>query len=329
MNPPSRDLSLEVRAADPRAIPPRGPGDRPPEAPLRELRAAGPAQSRPAQSRLAEAKPAEASAAGVGAASVELSPLGEGPPDRGPSEGRHPEGRHVDELAVRACRGDARAFETLVDVLATPLLRFVTGVMAGDIHAAHDVVQETFLVAWSGIREIQVPEQFRAWIFRVAHRRAVSWLRRRGPHGAPFVGLDQVFSSGEVAPRGWGRAHAPADLSADVPSPRVAEEPAPRLRQVLGSMPPRYAAPLTLYYLESLGLKETALVLNVPLSTLKMRLYRGRGMLRRRLLAVEPWVRHPARKTARPLGAPLGPPLAGGRAAHADGPPLRSRRTLP
>ena len=232
-------------------------------------------------------------------------------------------GRTFREVVERACAGDARAFAALVEVLATPLLRFVTGVMRGDTHAAHDVVQETFLAAWRSIRHIQLRDQFRAWIFRVAHRRAVSWLRRRGPHGTPFVGLDEVFVGGEIAeratdrhqkfgPRGTcsyareaGREGTSGARSADAGDAQgPSRGPTPRLRAVLQSLPAQYAAPLTLYYLESLDLKETARVLNVPVTTLKMRLCRGRGMLRRRLLAIEPWDRHPTRKLGGALHAP-------------------------
>ncbi len=184
----------------------------------------------------------------------------------------------------RARRGDADAFDELVRALHAPLVRFTAAILGGDVHSAHDVVQEALVALWGALPTLAEPRFVRAWCYRVAYRRAVSWLRRRGPGGRPF---GHLTPDGEEPPgpdatpsaRTWNLG------GAWLPS----EEATPRLRAALGSLPALYAAPLTLYYLESLDLRETASLLGLSVTTLKMRLHRGRELLRTRVLTKEPW----------------------------------------
>ncbi len=147
----------------------------------------------------------------------------------------------------RARRGDLAAFDEIVLAFHAPLLRFTGMVLGGDIHSAHDVVQDTFVALWTALPTLAEPRFVQAWLYRVAYRRAVSWMRRRGPGGRPFKGYS--VEGEELAeperggpPRTWnvGGAWLPS------------AEAAPRLKAALGSLPAVYAAPLTLYYLEGL-----------------------------------------------------------------------------
>ena len=206
----------------------------------------------------------------------------------------------------RARRGDVAAFDEIVRALHAPLVRFTAAILGGDVHTAHDVVQETFIALWSALPTLAEPRYVQAWLYRVAYRRAVSWIRRRGPGGRPFgaLGPDGDEPVGPAAP---GPARTWNVGGAWVPS----EEATPRLKAALGSLPALYAAPLTLYYLESVDLRETARLLGLTVPTLKMRLHRGRELLRTRVLTKEPWL--PIR-TRRPKPPP--PPQQATPPAH-------------
>ena len=97
---------------------------------------------------------------------------------------------------------------------------------------------------------------------------------RRGPGGEAFHGLE------------------PEDALREPPLPRTwllgafettSDEAAPRLRAVLATLPPRYVAPLTLFYLEGMDARTTADVLGLPLTTVKWRLRRAQALLRQNL----------------------------------------------
>ncbi len=211
----------------------------------------------------------------------------------------------------RARRGDVAAFDEIVRALHAPLVRFTGAILGGDVHSAHDVVQETFVALWGALPALAEPHFVQAWLYRVAYRRAVSWLRRRGPGGRPF-GVLCVDGEEPMGPPSAATTHTWNVGGAWLPS----EEATPRLKAALGSIPALYAAPLTLYYLESLDLRETARLLGLSVPTLKMRLHRGREMLRTRVLTKEPWL--PIR-TRRPKPAPPRAPAL--VAESSDSPP--------
>jgi RNA polymerase sigma-70 factor (ECF subfamily) len=192
------------------------------------------------------------------------------------------------DAVEKARQGDAAAFDEVVRAYGTPLLRFVVRLVGGDLHAANDIVQEAFVAAWRALPRLSEPRFLRAWLFQVAYRHAITWMRRRqGPRGQPFLAL---LDGADDCP-GPRRADP-----ADPPDPaartwrldgrlHTSEDVAPPLHAALASLPSHYLAPLTLFYLEGMAAREAAEVLGLPVSTFKMRLHRGRALLKRRLLA--------------------------------------------
>ncbi len=215
-----------------------------------------------------------------------------------PSFGRRP-ARPDDDPALaaavaRARRGDPNAFDTIAAILAPPLTRYATVILGGDGAAADDVVQDALVAGWLALPTLHAPHRLRGWMFSVTHRKAMSWLRYRGIRRSDPLIDDADAEDGP---------HAPAP-----PPPTSAEEEARAdLYRALGSIPVRYVGPLTLCYLEGLGLRETARVLALAPNTLKMRLHRGRALLRRRLTRLEGWRLH-RRRDATAGPAPADPP---------------------
>ena len=204
------------------------------------------------------------------------------------------------DAVERSRDGDTGAFAALVEALGPQLFRVTAALLGGDVHAANDIVQETFLAAWRSLPHLTEPAQLHGWLHRVAYHHAVTWIRRRGPGGAAFHGLEPDEARREPQiPRTWAFGVGEA----------TADEAAPRIREALSALPPRYVAPLTLFYLEGLDIRTTAHVLGIPLTTVKMRLHRGRTLLKERLLRRAPWKRHKKRAKTRPLDAiPAGGP---------------------
>ncbi|MFV1958599.1 MAG: RNA polymerase sigma factor, partial [Planctomycetota bacterium] len=179
----------------------------------------------------------------------------------------------LDDAVRRARSGDPRAFRTVTDILGPGLVRFLTIYLAGDSHAAHDVAQDTLVRAWDSIARIQDGTHLRRWCYRVAQCKAVSWIRRRHPRGRRFESLDVVRDDTPVRP-------ANRHTKALVP---VEDGLAGTVRSALDRLPPNYAGPVTLYYLQGFTTRETAELLGVTRGTVKMRLYRARAFLRREI----------------------------------------------
>jgi RNA polymerase sigma-70 factor (ECF subfamily) len=168
------------------------------------------------------------------------------------------------DLAERAVRGDAAAFEELVR--RTGRLVFARCALeTGDPQRAEDLAQETFLAAWRSIRSLQDPGGLRAWLLRIAQNACIDARRRdarlkRGP-GVSSATLDEVAGPPQEdrLARGESRERALA---------------------ILRSLPDEYRLPLTLRYLGGADFESIRLQMGISPGSLRGLLNRGMQLLR-------------------------------------------------
>ena len=171
----------------------------------------------------------------------------------------------TDEEAARAVqRGDVDAFGILIERYEAKLRRYGTKFLssADDIT---DLVQDAFLRAYQNIQSFDASMRFSPWMYRIAHNEFVSALRKRSRSPVFAVDFDAFVSH-------------PAY---DDPAPREREQKEMRalIDAGLSEISPKYREVLVLYYLEELPYREIADVLQVPVSTVGIRLKRGKGAL--------------------------------------------------
>lgn len=82
-------------------------------------------------------------------------------------------------LVLAAQRGERSAFAGLVELYDRRLLYF-THRLLGNHATAMDVMQEVWLAAYRHLARLRDAQAFRTWIYRLAHDRAVTELRRQG-----------------------------------------------------------------------------------------------------------------------------------------------------
>lgn len=85
-------------------------------------------------------------------------------------------------LAARSADGDTRAFAVLVRRHG-PFLRAYAIRMMGSTVESDDVVQDTFVTAWEQLDGLRDGAAVRAWLVRIATRKALDRIRRRREHG--------------------------------------------------------------------------------------------------------------------------------------------------
>jgi RNA polymerase sigma-70 factor, ECF subfamily len=92
----------------------------------------------------------------------------------------------LDELVLGARHGSGPAFTQLWELFSGPVAGYVRGL---GVQEADDVTSEVFLTAFGSIERFSgAGQQFRAWLFTIAHHRAMDDLRRRirQPAGTEF-----------------------------------------------------------------------------------------------------------------------------------------------
>ena len=80
-------------------------------------------------------------------------------------------------LAIQARNGDKRAFTLLMQHTKQPLYRFVRRYIASD-DDAYDIVQESYIAAWSALKRYDEQRPFATWLRAIALNKCRDFGRR-------------------------------------------------------------------------------------------------------------------------------------------------------
>ncbi|CAM4060228.1 RNA polymerase sigma factor [Nocardiopsis rhodophaea] len=177
---------------------------------------------------------------------------------------------HRDDTALvkRARDGDAAAFEMLVRRHQDTVYRIALRILNDPADAA-DTSQEALVAAWRALPDLDDPETFRAWLYRIVTRRALNAARARTPE-SPTDLLE-----GDRPGRGPGPEHH-----------TVASGLRDALAQALLDLPPQQRVCWILYEMEQMTYGEIAETVGVTTGAVRGRIHRARAHL---VEALKPW----------------------------------------
>jgi len=178
-------------------------------------------------------------------------------------------------LATEAKQGDKGAFTELVNRYAQRVFRVARHITKND-QDAEDVLQDTFLKAYSRLGQFEGNAKFYTWIVRVAVNEALMRIRRG--KNRVTVSLDQELETSDGAIQ--------RELPAETESPEESlsrTELRESLTQAIDSLSETYRPVFVLRDVEGLSTEETAEMLNLSLPAVKSRLLRARLQLRQKL----------------------------------------------
>lgn len=171
-----------------------------------------------------------------------------------------------EEIARRVQAGDLEAFGVLVERYEEKLTRYGRKFLA-NAEDVKDMVQEIFLKAYTNIRSFDASRTFSPWIYRISHNEFVSALKKKSRLPLSLFDFDTLFP----------HPFAPETADDEV----LRRETREMLDQYLDALDPRYREPLVLYYFEELGYQEIADVMRIPISTVGVRISRGKTLLQK------------------------------------------------
>ncbi|MFG2847233.1 RNA polymerase sigma factor [Kitasatospora sp. NPDC048296] len=148
-------------------------------------------------------------------------------------------------LVRAAQQGDALALDELLSLLMPYVGRVCAPIALQD---APDAAQEAMIAIVRSLRQLKAPEALFGWARTIAAREAVRLATRRSPR--PEAPTDQPDD------------HDP-ELAADI-------------QDVLERLPPGHRAILTLRHIEGLDERSVSEILDLPLGTVRSRLFRAR-----------------------------------------------------
>lgn len=163
-------------------------------------------------------------------------------------------------LLRRFLEGDREAFHDLMTRHEDRVFAICIRIM-GTRDGALDAVQETFLTVFRKADRFSGRSAFGTWLYRVAVNTCYDQLRKTKRHRA--LPLEEAPMPTDVAS---SDAFAAAELR-------------PEIEAALAALPDEFRAAIVLVDLEDVALSDAAAILEVPIGTIKSRVFRGRRLL--------------------------------------------------
>jgi RNA polymerase sigma-70 factor, ECF subfamily len=182
-----------------------------------------------------------------------------------------------DEIIVeRALTGDAEAFGEIVRRWERRIFALTYG-MLGREEDARDATQETFLAAFRNLRGFRGEAKVSSWLHRIAVNQCISRQRRSKVRSEAALDDEEEKHARSFA---TSVSYSPA---------RVAEgrQETLAVRRAINSLPVELRQVVVMKEFEELTFREIADALDLPLSTVKSRLYTALKQLQMRLQKFE------------------------------------------
>ncbi len=173
-----------------------------------------------------------------------------------------------EQIAVAVQRGDAESFRILMERYEAKMSRYARRFLfQGD--DVKDLVQEIFIKAYVNIKSFDADRRFSPWIYRIAHNEFVNAVKKKQKERENV----SVFDFDILFPHLIAKETADGGMSH--------QELKTMLESSLDKLSPKYKEPLILYYFEEMDYKAIADILRIPVSTVGVRLQRGKAMLKK------------------------------------------------
>ena len=166
------------------------------------------------------------------------------------------------ELINKILSGDNDAFSEIVtrykNLVYSVILR-----MINDYEEANDISQEVFIKVYKNLAKYQPEYKFSTWIMRITTNHVIDYLRKRKQETVNIEDVDYELSSSSNPEREY-----------------LEKEQSEIFAKAIGKLPEMYRLPIVLYHIKRFSYQEIADMLNIPLSKVKNRIFRGRRLLK-------------------------------------------------
>jgi len=178
------------------------------------------------------------------------------------------------ELMLRLKYGDTAGFALLLERHRAPVIRFLYR-MVDNQAVAEELAQEVFLRVYKARESYEPTAKFTTWLFRIASRLALNWLRD--------VRHEKAVDSLEAGTGGDERARELPDGSPTPEEALLREARIEEVRRAVLALPARQRAAVLMHKFEGMQYSQVAGALGLSEPALKSMLFRAYETLRARL----------------------------------------------
>jgi RNA polymerase sigma-70 factor, ECF subfamily len=173
------------------------------------------------------------------------------------------------ELVTTAISGREDSFEELVRRYQRPIVSYVYR-MLGNYDAALDVTQEVFIKVYNSLARYSSEYKFSTWLYKIAHNASIDYLRRNSHY---FQSLEQENADGSFELQIESKRDTPEQEQEN-------KELRSEIEIVVNCLPVVYRELILLRHSQDLSYDEISEITNLPLGTVKNRLFRARDLMR-------------------------------------------------
>ena len=178
------------------------------------------------------------------------------------------------QLIRLASEGNQQAFEELMRKYHSLIFNLIYR-MVGNREEAEDLVQETFVKAFRSLKSFNEEFAFSTWLYKIASNHTIDLLRKKR---LQLLSLDEPVRTRE------------GEMSREYPDENfnpertlITSESTRIIFQAIEALPEQYRTIISLRHKEDKSYEEIGQILNIPIGTVKARLFRARELLRKEL----------------------------------------------
>jgi len=180
----------------------------------------------------------------------------------------------ISQLIESALEGDQKAYGDIVSRFREQIFHFIFR-MVKDKAQAEDLTQETFIKAFRALASFNSDYAFSTWLYKIAANNCIDYFRKKKlattsldtPIKAKDGDLQRDFADQELGPE----------------SELISKEQTNQIQTAIDSLPAKYKQAIILRHSQDKSYEEIAEELDIPLGTVKVRIFRAREMLKARM----------------------------------------------
>ncbi|MFI5142100.1 MAG: RNA polymerase sigma factor [Bacteroidia bacterium] len=179
------------------------------------------------------------------------------------------------KLIERALKqNDQKAFAELMKRYWEPVYFMLLRMVNNNKDDAEDLTIEAFGKAFKNLEQYSTNFAFSTWLFKIASNNAIDFLRRNKEHKGVLSLNKSIDNDG-----GEELSAIVKGTGLDPEESVIRKQNIEKIRAIIEKLKPNYREIVELFYIEELSNEEIAKRVNLPLSTVKTRLFRARDLL--------------------------------------------------
>ncbi len=178
------------------------------------------------------------------------------------------------QLIEQALAGNQQAYRSLTERHKGAVFHVVFKIVR-DRETANDLVQETFMKAFSSLASYRSEYRFSTWLYKIAANCSIDHLRKKR---IQVLSLEGQFNDDSES-----RTIDVPDYSYHPERDLVRKEQRFSIEEAIDSLPKKYREVIVYRHKDDKSYEEIADLLDIPIGTVKARIFRARELLKKKL----------------------------------------------